>query len=157
MPILDGFETAKLCRRQMKGSRTPIIFITAQGGDEGEVASAYASGAVDFIFTPVLADVLRAKVAAFVDLYLQSQALRRSLESITALNAALRNSDIRAQAVLDNVADAIFTLDEGGVINAINRSVARLFGYHAGEPVGHPFAFMIAPECRTRCAGLTLC
>jgi diguanylate cyclase (GGDEF)-like protein/PAS domain S-box-containing protein len=154
MPILNGFETAKLCRRQMKGSRTPIIFITAQGGDEGEVASAYASGAVDFIFTPVLADVLRAKVAAFVDLYLQSQALRRSLESITALNAALRNSDIRAQAVLDNVADAIFTLDEGGVINAINRSVARLFGYHAGEPVGHPFAFMIAPECRDALRGL---
>jgi diguanylate cyclase (GGDEF)-like protein/PAS domain S-box-containing protein len=154
MPILNGFETAKLCRRQIRGSRTPIIFVTAQGGDEGEVASAYASGAVDFIFTPVLPNVLRAKVAAFVNLYLQSQALQRSLESITALNAALRDSDIRTQAVLDNVADAIFILDEGGVIDAINRSVGRLFGYHAGEPVGHPFAFMIAPECRDALRGL---
>ena len=103
---------------------------------------------MDFIFTPVLPDVLRAKVAAFVELFLQSQTLQRSVESITALNAALRDSDIRTQAVLDNVADAIFILDGGGVIDAVNRSVGRLFGYHAGEPVGHPFAFMIAPECR---------
>ncbi len=154
MPTLNGFETARLCRRQSRGGRTPIIFITAQGGDEGELASAYASGAVDFIFTPVLPDVLRAKVAAFVDLFLQSQALECSVESITALNTALRESDIRTQAVLDNVADAIFILDGGGVIESVNRSVGRLFGYHAGEPVGHPFAFMIAPECRHELRGL---
>jgi diguanylate cyclase (GGDEF)-like protein/PAS domain S-box-containing protein len=154
MPILNGFETARLCRRQTGGSRTPIIFVTAQGGDEDELASAYASGAVDFIFTPILPNVLRAKAAAFVDLYLQSQALQRSLESITALNAALRDSEMRTQAVLDNVADAIFILDEGGVIDAINRPVGQLFGYDAGEPVGHPFAFMIAPECRDELRGL---
>jgi diguanylate cyclase (GGDEF)-like protein/PAS domain S-box-containing protein len=154
MPVMNGFQTAKLCRQQTPGGRAPIIFITAQGGDEGEVASAYASGAVDFISTPVAPDVLRAKVTAFVELFLQAQALQRSVESITALNAALRESDMRTQAVLDNVADAIFILDGGGVINAVNRSVGRLFGYHAGEPVGHPFAFMIAPECRDELRGL---
>jgi diguanylate cyclase (GGDEF)-like protein/PAS domain S-box-containing protein len=148
MPTLNGFETAKLCRQQSRGGRTPIIFITAAGGDAGETASAYASGAVDFIFTPVLANVLRAKVRAFVDLFLQSQELQRSLESITALNTALNDSDIRTQAVLDNVSDGIFILDEAGLIESVNRSVGRLFGYHAGEPVGHPFAFMIAPERR---------
>ncbi len=148
MPTLSGFETAKLCRQQSRGGRTPIIFVTAIGGNEDEVASAYASGAVDFIFTPILPDVLRAKVMAFVDLFLQSQELQHSLESITALNAALRDSDIRRQAVLDNVSDGIFILDEGGLIESVNRSVGQLFGYHAGESVGHPFAFMIAPERR---------
>jgi PAS domain S-box-containing protein len=122
--------------------------VAARGGDDGEAASAYASGAVDFMFTPVPPDVLRAKVSAFVDLFLQSHELERSLESITALNAALRDSDMRTQAVLDNVSDAIFILDEEGLVESVNRSVGRLFGYHAGEPVGHPFAFMIAPECR---------
>jgi diguanylate cyclase (GGDEF)-like protein/PAS domain S-box-containing protein len=39
-------------------------------------------------------------------------------------------------------------LDEGGVIESVNRSVGQLFGYRADEPVGHPFAFMIAPERR---------
>jgi diguanylate cyclase (GGDEF)-like protein/PAS domain S-box-containing protein len=154
MPVLNGFETAKLCREQSRGARTPIIFVTAMGGDDGEAASAYASGAVDFIFTPVLPDVLRAKVTAFVDLFLQSQELQRSLESITVLNAALRDSDVRTQAVLDNVADAIFILDDGGLIESVNRSVGKVFGYYENEPVGHPFAFMIAPEHRDEFRGL---
>jgi diguanylate cyclase (GGDEF)-like protein/PAS domain S-box-containing protein len=148
MPTLDGFETARLCRQQSMGGRTPIIFITAAGGDQGEAASAYASGAVDFIFTPVLAEVLRAKVSAFVELFRQSHELSRSLESITALNVALRDSDSRTQTVLDNVADAIFILDEEGRIESVNRSVTQLFGYRAMEPIGQPFAFMIAPERR---------
>src|ERR1700685_91811 len=154
MPVLNGFETAKLCREQARGGRTPIIFVTAMGGDDGEAASAYASGAVDFIFTPVLPDVLRAKVTAFVDLFLQAQELQRSLASITVLNAALRDSDIRTQAVLDNVADAIFILDDGGLIESVNRSVGKVFGYHDSEPVGHPFVFMIAPEHRDEFRGL---
>jgi putative two-component system response regulator len=86
MPILDGYETARLIRQSGATERTPIIFLTAFGRDETETASAYANGAVDFIFTPVLAEVLRAKVSAFVHLFLQSQQLERSLESITALN-----------------------------------------------------------------------
>ena len=86
MPILDGYETAKRIRQSSESERTPIIFLTAFSRDETETASAYANGAVDFIFTPVLAEVLRAKVSAFVHLYLQSQELQSSLESITALN-----------------------------------------------------------------------
>ncbi|MGD0453691.1 MAG: EAL domain-containing protein [Solirubrobacteraceae bacterium] len=148
MPTLDGFETAKLCRQQSRGGRTPIIFITAAAGDRGEAASAYASGAVDFIFTPVLPEVLRAKVSAFVDLFRQSQELSRSLEAITTLNAALRDSDSRTQAVLDNVAEGIFILDEDGLIESVNQSVGQLFGYPAMEPLGQPFARMIAPERR---------
>jgi putative two-component system response regulator len=86
MPILDGYETARLIRQRSQSQATPIIFLTAFRRDETETASAYANGAVDFIFTPVLAEVLRAKVAAFVHLFLQSQELQRSLQSITALN-----------------------------------------------------------------------
>ena len=86
MPIMDGYETARVLRRCSGSEHTPIIFVTTFGRDETEKASAYASGAVDFIFTPVLAEVLRAKVAAFIHLSIQSQELQRSLESITALN-----------------------------------------------------------------------
>jgi diguanylate cyclase (GGDEF)-like protein/PAS domain S-box-containing protein len=154
MPTMSGFETAKLCREQLEGARTPIIFVTAVGGDETEAASAYASGAVDFIFTPVLPNVLRAKVSAFVDLFVQSQALQSSLESITTLNAALRESDLRTQAVLDNVTDGIFILDEAGKIQSVNRSVGHLFGYGAEATIGRSFASMIAPERRGQLHGL---
>jgi putative two-component system response regulator len=89
MPILDGYETAKLLRQRSQSQDTPIIFLTAFRRDETETASAYANGAVDFIFTPVLAEVLRAKVSAFVHLFLQSQELQRSLQSITTLNVEM--------------------------------------------------------------------
>ncbi len=147
MPTLDGYETAQLIREH-ESELTPIIFVTAFAGDEIEVDSAYANGAVDFVSTPIRPNVLRAKVSTFVELFVQSQERRHTLESITVLNAALRDSETRTHAVLDNVADGIFILDEGGLVESVNRSVGQLFGYHAGEPVGHPFAFMIAPECR---------
>ncbi|MBA3866447.1 MAG: EAL domain-containing protein [Solirubrobacterales bacterium] len=141
MPDLNGFETAKLVRQHPPSASTPIIFVTAFGGDESEAANAYASGAVDFIYTPVLPAVLRAKVSAFVALFTQSQELH-------SLNSALRESDVLTQAVLDNVADGIFILDEAGRIESVNHSVGPLFDYGAEEEVGHAFAFMIAPESR---------
>jgi len=113
MPTLDGYETAKLIRQRRQSEFTPFIFITAFGGDETETAAAYASGAVDFVFTPILPEVLQAKVSAFVDLFVQAQRLRHSLDSITALNVALRESEVRARAVLQNVADGIVTAGEG--------------------------------------------
>jgi diguanylate cyclase (GGDEF)-like protein/PAS domain S-box-containing protein len=146
MPTLDGYETAKLIRQRSEFGRTPIIFVTAFGSDETETASAYASGAVDFIFTPILPDVLRAKVAAFVDLFLQAEELKRSLESITGLNAALRDSEVRARAVLQNVADGIVTAGEAGLIESFNRSARRLFGYSEEEVVGQPLQLIVAPS-----------
>lgn len=146
MPSLDGYETAKLIRQRSQSVLTPIIFVTAFGGDETETAAAYASGAVDFIFTPILAEVLRAKVTAFVSLFQQAQELQRSLESITALNAALRESEVRARAVLQHVADGIITAGEGGLIESFNRSARRLFGYRDDEVIGQPLKLIVAPS-----------
>jgi diguanylate cyclase (GGDEF)-like protein/PAS domain S-box-containing protein len=146
MPTLDGYETAKLIRQRTQSGLTPIIFVTAFGRDETQAASAYASGAVDFIFTPILPDVLRAKVSAFVDLFVASQELQRSLESITALNAALRDSEVRSRAVLQNVADGIVTSGEAGLIESFNRSARRLFGYREDEVIGQPLSLIIAPS-----------
>ena len=154
MPTLDGYETAQLIRQRCKSGLTPIIFVTAFGRNETETATAYASGAVDFIFTPIVPEVLRAKVTAFVDLFIQSQTLQHSLESITTLNAALRDSEVRTQAVLDNVGEGIFMLNEDGLIESANRSAGRLFGFRADEPIGQPFAFVLAPGCQAAFDGI---
>jgi PAS domain S-box-containing protein/putative nucleotidyltransferase with HDIG domain len=145
MPTMDGYEAAKLIRQSSESQDTPIIFLTAFGRDETETASAYASGAVDFIFTPVLAEVLQAKVSAFVRLFLQSQELQRSLESITALNGALRDSEVHTRAVLQNVGDGIVTAGETGLIESFNRSAQRLFGYKEDEVIGQLLRLVIAP------------
>jgi CheY-like chemotaxis protein len=130
MPGMDGYETADLIRQRRQSSETPIIFVTAYGReDHPDTVAAYASGAVDFLFTPVVPAVLRAKVTVFVDLYLKSEALQRSLDSITALNAALRDSEARTRAVLDNVADGIVTAGEGRLIESFSPAARALFGY----------------------------
>ena len=155
MSTMDGYETAGLIRQRKQTSRTPIMFVTAHARENQEMLAAYASGAVDFIFTPIVPDVLRAKVSVFVDLFLQSQELhlqsrelQRSLESIITLNAALRDSEASTQAVLDNVADGILTTGETGVIESFNRSAQALFGYREDEAIGQPLAFVIAPAHR---------
>jgi len=146
MPELDGYETAKLIRRRPQSELTPIIFVTAFGSDEADTADAYASGAVDFIFTPILPDVLRAKVTGFVNLFVQSQHLQRSLDSIVELNAALRVSEVRARAVLENVADGIVTAGEAGLIESFNRSAQALLGYREDEVIGRPLKLIVAPS-----------
>jgi len=146
MPIMDGFETAKLIRQRTHSALTPFIFVTAFGSDEAETVSAYKSGAVDFLFTPVHADVLRAKVAAFVRLFVQTQDLQRSLRSITSLHAALRESEVQARAVLQNVADGIVTAGAAGRIESFNRSAQRLFGYSEDDVIGEPLELLVAPS-----------
>jgi diguanylate cyclase (GGDEF)-like protein/PAS domain S-box-containing protein len=147
MPIMDGYETAQQIRERST-SVTPIIFVTSYGRNETTTASAYASGAVDFIFTPLFPDELRGKISAFVGLFHQSRDLQCSLDSITDLNAALRASEVRALAVLQNVADGIVTADSGGLIDSFNRSARRLFGYDENEVIGQPLHLVIAPSHR---------
>jgi signal transduction histidine kinase len=68
MPSLDGFETARLIRARKRSSYTPIVFMTAYGRDDADVLAAYALGAVDFLFKPIVPEVLRAKAQVFVEL-----------------------------------------------------------------------------------------
>ena len=153
MPTMDGFETAKLIRGRMQSEMTPIIFLTAFGKDETETHSAYASGAVDFIFSPIRADILRAKVSSFVDLFAQQQQLQESLAEITALNAELRDAHASADAVLQNVADAIVTSSADGVIGCVQPLGATAVRLLRGGALGPaPGAHHPAGEYRAQTA-----
>ena len=152
MPIMDGLETAALIRRRPQSSRTPIIFITAYSREDAQIVEAYTSGAVDFVFTPIVPNVLRAKVSVWIDRFVQTEELHRKsdelqrlLESITTLNQALSDSHASTQAVLDNVADGILTTNETGVIESINRSAQNLFGYRDVQVIGQPITALIKP------------
>jgi signal transduction histidine kinase len=77
MPTMSGFETARLIRDRKRSRHTPIIFVTAYSRDDSEVVAAYQLGAVDFLFKPLAADVLRAKVGVFVELQRRAQEVTR--------------------------------------------------------------------------------
>ena len=77
MPIMDGFETAQLIRQRPRSELTPIIFVTALDQAETDMGRGYDLGAVDFVFAPVVAAIMRAKTTVFVELYRAQQELRR--------------------------------------------------------------------------------
>jgi signal transduction histidine kinase/DNA-binding response OmpR family regulator len=124
---MNGFETAQLIRKRRKSAHTPIIFLTAFV-DEVRTSEGYARGAVDFVSTPVVPEILRAKVRVFVDLYRMTQQVKRQAEERVALveersrrEAAEETSRrlaflARAGAVLGNSLDHLVTA----------RDVARL-------------------------------
>jgi len=87
MPDIDGFETARLIRRYRRSAHTPIIFITAYA-DEMQTARGYALGAVDYIMSPVVPEVLRSKVRVFVELQVMQRRLGRQAEERVALAAS---------------------------------------------------------------------
>jgi CheY-like chemotaxis protein len=82
MPGMDGFETAKLIRERERTRYTPIIFLTAYDRSEQAVAKGYGVGAVDFLFKPLVPEILRAKVSAFIDLYRKTEEVKRQAEQL---------------------------------------------------------------------------
>ena len=89
MPGMDGFETAKLIRGRERSKQTPIIFLTAQADEMNSMFRGYAVGAVDYLMKPVVPDVLKSKVAVFVELHMKSERLRESEDKLRRLAAHL--------------------------------------------------------------------
>ena len=80
MPGMDGFETAAMIRQRPRSATTPIIFISAVNDKDTHVSRGYSLGAVDYILTPVVPEILRAKLAVFVDLYKKTEQIKRQAE-----------------------------------------------------------------------------
>jgi signal transduction histidine kinase len=111
MPGIDGFETAAMIRARRKSAHTPIIFVTAFT-DEVRMREGYLHGAVDFVSTPVVPAILRAKVKVFVELFRMAQQVRRHAAQEIAL-AEERSQRAAAEEANRRLA---YLLRAGGVI-----------------------------------------
>jgi CheY-like chemotaxis protein len=120
MPDMDGFETAQLIRQRKRSAHTPIIFLTAFT-DEVRIARGYATGAVDYMITPVVPEILRAKVRVFVELYRMRRQVARQAEMQARREAA--EEAARRSAFL---ADASRALASSLDVDATLRSLVRL-------------------------------
>lgn len=121
MPDMDGFETAELIRKRQRSQNTPIIFITAADATEEQLARGYSAGAVDFIFKPYLAEVLKAKVLIFLELFNKSQ--------------EIRESEVRFRTLVTNVPGAIYRRrpEPPWDVSFVSNYIERLSGYRASD------------------------
>jgi PAS domain S-box-containing protein len=84
-------------------------------------------------------DVMTAHVQQTQDALVAEAANSRRAE------ADLQESAQYTQAILDNVVDAIITIDGGGIIQSANRAVEAIFGYAPAALIGHNIK-MLMPE-----------
>ncbi|GAB6041047.1 response regulator [Endothiovibrio diazotrophicus] len=96
MPEMDGFETAALMKGMKRTKEVPIIFVTAISKEEQHVFRGYSAGAVDYLFKPLNAEILKSKVQVFLELHWQKQLLRRRGEE---LEAKVRELEAKEQAL----------------------------------------------------------
>jgi signal transduction histidine kinase/DNA-binding response OmpR family regulator len=126
-PGIDGFETAEYIRRRKRSAHTPIIFITAYA-DEMHTAQGYSLGAVDYILSPVVPEILRTKVGVFVDLFRMTQQVRRQADERVALareqvaRAAAEEANLRSIFLAEASTALASSLDA----EATTRNLARL-------------------------------
>ncbi len=128
MPGMDGLETAELIRSRKRSAHVPIIFITADYGDEVRMAKGYSLGAVDFMVSPIVPEILRTKVKVFVDLYLLAQQAKHQARERGQLAAerAARAAAERANQRSTFLARASAALSGSLNIGATTRELARL-------------------------------
>lgn len=104
MPDLDGFETAELIRGREQSRDTPIIFLTAAISEAQFVSRGYSLGAVDYIVKPFDPNMLRSKVAVFVELFRKTEQIKRQADELSAALERARRE--RARLVREQVARA---------------------------------------------------
>jgi len=95
MPGMDGFETAEAIHQRARSADIPIIFVTAFLADEIDRLKAYQRGAADFLFTPVIPQILHAKVSVFVALANKNEQLRRQTEDLSQRTTELTATNER--------------------------------------------------------------
>jgi PAS domain S-box-containing protein len=163
MPGMDGFETAEMIRSRPRSQQTPIIFFTAMSEAEAHVFRSYSLGAVDFIRTPVVPEILKAKVSVFVELYKKTEQVKRQSEQMRLLQErehqrALGEAADRLEA--ETKRNRFFTLaiemlaiaDFEGNFKQLNPSWERTLGFTDEELATRSILDLVHPDDRTATA-----
>ncbi|MGI9078716.1 MAG: hybrid sensor histidine kinase/response regulator [Gemmatimonadaceae bacterium] len=160
MPGLNGFETAQLIKSRERSKHIPIIFLTAISKEERYVFQGYSVGAVDYMFKPFEPDILRSKVAVFVELYQKTRQLQKQGDllreaehrELTLQHAAeLAASEARLAEIVNSAMDAIISVDAEHRITVFNAAAERMFARSAADAIGVPINELFAPDFREEC------
>jgi PAS domain S-box-containing protein len=150
MPDMDGFETAELIRQRERSRHTPIIFLTAFSTSDNMVFKGYSLGAVDYLFKPIEPEILKSKVAAFVDLFQKTAEVKRQAAQLQAMNAELKKREEMFRSLSACSPVGIFLTDETGKCTYTNPRYQSIYGITLEESLGEGWAQKIHPEDREK-------
>jgi PAS domain S-box-containing protein len=148
MPGLDGFETAALIKQRERTRTIPIIFLTAISKEEQQVFRGYSAGAVDYLFKPFNPEVLRSKVAVFIELHRKTEQLRRQAERLAEqeLAAVRRESEERYRQLADAMPQIVWTAGPDGKATYHNRRWYEYTGLEPEPPEGDEWMQVVHPH-----------
>jgi PAS domain S-box-containing protein len=135
MPDMDGFQTAELIRSRKRSRHTPILFLTGYRSDE-HLFRGYDLGAVDFLFKPIVSEILRSKVGVFVELSRNTALLRRQAE-------VLGKAEQKFRSVLEAAPDAMIISDGDGCISLANSQAELMFAFPREELIGQNIRMLV--------------
>ena len=131
MPGLDGLETAELIRGRDRSRNIPIIFLTADSTGGRHLSRGYSLGAVDYIVKPIDPDILRSKVAVFVELFKKTREVERQAELLEEKNQQLENANMaRLNMLIDLGQELAAEHNPWRVLENFCRSARRIVEAH---------------------------
>ena len=159
MPGLNGFETAEMIRQRKNSEHTPIIFVSAISTSDTHLFKGYALGAVDYIFTPVIPEVLRSKVAVFVELLKKTEQAKQQAEQLRLIEEREHQrklSEASRRIALQTKQNRFFTLSvdllaitgPDGLLKELNPTWSRVLGYSETQLKEVPFWEWVPAEER---------
>src|SRR5580692_10579318 len=126
MPEMDGFETAELIRSRPRSREIPILFLTGYRNEE-HLFRGYDLGAVDFLFKPIVPEVLRSKVSVFVELSRSNAKLKEQADELRKQAEVLQKAEQRFRSLLEAAPDAMVMCRDDGEIVMVNSRTEVLF------------------------------
>ena len=156
MPEMDGFETAELIRSRPKNQQTPIIFLTAFHKNEQFMFKGYAVGAVDYMIKPFSAEILRAKVSVFINIFKTNIQIKKQKQLVESINLEVQKEikkhlittkileikQAEFAAIYQSIPDAVIFTDLNLKIIMCNPAVTTLFGYTSEEAIGQEYQML---------------
>ncbi|MDI6033475.1 response regulator [Flavobacterium sp. LB2P84] len=142
MPMMDGFETVELIRQIEKLKHVPIIFLTASMDNSLQIFKGYQAGAVDYMIKPLSPEILKAKVAVFVDLHTKNQELLVQAEQLKKLNTDLTAQKLLSEyslSLIEASHDPLFAISPEGKITDMNNASVKVTGITRLKLIGTDF------------------
>jgi PAS domain S-box-containing protein len=137
MPDMDGFEVVSMIKQRPRSRHVPIIFLTASESEVEFVYKAYSLGGVEYLIKPADPDILRSKVAVFVDLYRKGQEIKQQAELLRELEHReqerrlaeyKRASEQRYQNLAEAIPQIVWTMTPEGEVDYLNQRWSEYTG-----------------------------